>query len=102
MYMSDIRKPIFRGMPTGKTVGVTPQIECRIQTHFLAYSGCMIQEIQEKLTRTRKILKCILDSRRKLMSAVQPLYKNHPWEERKLIFVHMWSLFRGSVVHLLS
>ena len=46
MYMSDNRKPIFRGMPTGMTVGVTPQIECRIQTHFLAYSGCMIQEIQ--------------------------------------------------------
>ena len=27
---------------------------------------------------------------------VQPVFKDHPWEENNLVFVHMWPLIAGS------
>ena len=31
------------------------------------------------------------------LCTVEPVYKDRPWENRKLVFVHRWSLFGGSV-----
>ena len=33
---------------------------------------------------------------------VQPVIKDLPWEELKLVFIHMWSLITGSFMQKMS
>ena len=33
---------------------------------------------------------------------VQPLFKDHPWEENILVFIHRWSLITGSCMQKMS